>query len=1162
MMMGDESTEQRDAFSRRTAVVLALAVAALLIGGTWFYSTQKRDYLQRVSNELAAIARLKANQIVSWRGERLGDAAVLMENPFLAASAADWLASPGSGRDGSLRALFQSLRNHYGYTDILLVDPAGTVRLSLSGSWEMHACYREAMTEALHRRKPVFTDLHMGPGHPKPHISIVAPLFAGKEDNGGPLGAIILVSDATQFLYPLVQSWPTPTTSGETLLVSRAGNDALFLNDPRQTPDAALKLRIPLTRTDAPAVMAVLGRKGVVEGKDYRGAEVVAAILPVPGSPWFIVAKVDASEIIAAWRFRQGLILGLFIALLGGMGALGLAIMNRRQKVHSQSLYRAEADLRASEERHGITLNAIGDAVIATDSRGVVELLNPVAEQLTGWTRAEAEGRPLEEVFPIISEETRDRVENPVHRVLREERIVGLANHTLLLARDGREIPIADSAAPIRDHDGRITGVVLVFRDQTEDRRVRQLLQARLTLLEYATTHSLDDVLTRALDLAGDLVDSPIGFYHMVDADQRTLFLQQWSSRTLREFCRTEGRGLHYSLDQAGVWADALRERRPVIHNDYASLPGKKGMPEGHAEVVRELVVPITREGRVAAILGVGNKPEDYTEKDVEAVSYLADVTWEIIVQKRTEAVLRDERQRLANIIEGTNVGTWEWNIVTGETVFNERWAGIAGYSLDELAPTSVETWKSLAHPDDLRKSKEQLELHFSGELPYYDCICRMRHRNGSWVWVHTRGRVVTWTEDGLPLMMFGTHNDITEQVSAEEEHERLREQLHQAQKMESVGRLAGGVAHDFNNMLGVILGHVELALMRSASDRALFNDLTAIRTAAERSAELVRQLLAFARKQTIAPRVLDLNRTVAGMLQMLGRLIGEDISLAWVPGEGVWPVRMDPSQLDQILANLCVNARDAIAGVGRITIETASVVFDDGYCSRHAGFVSGEFVRLAVSDDGCGMDKETQDMIFEPFFTTKGVGKGTGLGLAMVFGIVKQNNGFINVSSEPGRGSTFSIYIPRDTVESPQQAADAPQPVTKGNETVLLVEDEAEILEIGRLMLESLGYTVVTAGTPAEAMALALERAGGIRLLITDVIMPEMNGRDLAHRIRSHCPGLACLFMSGYTEDVIAHRGVLDKGVHFIQKPFSLRDLAAKAREALDDADSIPFTP
>jgi PAS domain S-box-containing protein len=395
---------------------------------------------------------------------------------------------------------------------------------------------------------------------------------------------------------------------------------------------------------------------------------------------------------------------------------------------------------------------------------------------------------------------------------------------------------------------------------------------------------------------------------------------------------------------------------------------------------------------------------------------------------------------------------------------------------------------------------------------------------------------------------------DISERKQAEDEKTKLESHLQQAQKMESVGRLAGGVAHDFNNMLGVILGHAELAMEQIDPAHPLHADLREIRKAAERSSDLTRQLLAFARKQVVSPAVLELNDTVAGMLKMLQRLIGEDIHMAWLPGRDLWPVKMDPSQIDQILANLCINARDAIAGVGKVTIETGNVGFDGGYCADHAGFVPGEHVMLAVSDDGCGMDKETQDKIFEPFFTTKGVGKGTGLGLATVYGIVKQNNGFINVYSEPGHGTTFRIYLPRQTGKSEQARTKGPQePVMRGPETVLVVEDEPALLDLNKLLLEKQGYHVLTAGAPGEALRLAGEHAGEIHLLMTDVVMPEMNGRDLARKMLSLYPNLKCLFMSGYTANVIAHHGVLDDGVHFIQKPFSRKDLAVKVREALD---------
>ncbi len=378
--------------------------------------------------------------------------------------------------------------------------------------------------------------------------------------------------------------------------------------------------------------------------------------------------------------------------------------------------------------------------------------------------------------------------------------------------------------------------------------------------------------------------------------------------------------------------------------------------------------------------------------------------------------------------------------------------------------------------------------------------------------------------------------------------------QLKEAQKMGAIGRLAGGVAHDFNNMLSVIMGHSEMALMRCPPSEPIHGDLKTIQDAVSRSADLVRQLLAFARKQTIAPRVLDLNDTVANILKMLKRLIGEDINLVWRPGSDKMVVKIDPSQIDQILANLCVNARDAIGGVGRITIETQKMIFDESYRAVHPEVALGHYIMLAVSDNGRGMDKETLENIFEPFFTTKDLGKGAGLGLAIVYGIVKQNDGFINVYSEPDTGTTFKIYLPRHIGEVTDLPDASIAATPKGHgEMVLLVEDEVAILNASKVMLMDLGYRVVASSTPGEALHLAKIHSRDLQLLITDVIMPEMNGQDLSKKLIRMVPDLKCLFSSGYTADVIAPHGVLAEGVNFLQKPYSKSDLATKVRTVLD---------
>ena len=356
--------------------------------------------------------------------------------------------------------------------------------------------------------------------------------------------------------------------------------------------------------------------------------------------------------------------------------------------------------------------------------------------------------------------------------------------------------------------------------------------------------------------------------------------------------------------------------------------------------------------------------------------------------------------------------------------------------------------------------------------------------------------------------------------------------------------------------MLGVIIGYSELALDKIAPTDEAHADLKEILNAAKRSANITKQLLAFARKQTIAPEVIDLNAIVDGMLKMVRYLIGEDVKLNWHPEEGLWKVRMDPSQIDQILANLCVNARDAISGVGTITIETSRVSFKESDRLEHAYFQTGDFVMLTVRDDGCGMDEETVNHIFEPFFTTKKIGQGTGLGLATVYGIVKQNKGMINVYSESGKGTIFKVYIPRYLAEEKGTESERPSdpeiPSSRG-ETILVVEDEPALLEMVTIMLEAFGYKIIGASDGREALRVAEEFPGTIDLLISDVIMPEMNGRDLSERLLKFYPGLKLLFISGYTAQVIEQRGELNAGVQFLQKPFSSKQLATCVRAILD---------
>jgi PAS domain S-box-containing protein len=446
-----------------------------------------------------------------------------------------------------------------------------------------------------------------------------------------------------------------------------------------------------------------------------------------------------------------------------------------------------------------------------------------------------------------------------------------------------------------------------------------------------------------------------------------------------------------------------------------------------------------------------------------------------------------------------------------------------------------------------------ELADYLHSAAPFNGLIVEWKRKNGSATVVRVSGRAVSNGGKGKTFELFA--EDVTERRA-------LEQQLRQSQKMEAVGRLAGGIAHDFNNLLMVISGYSEFLLDRLGPEPALRAPAQEIASAAGRATSLTRQLLAFSRKQMLAPKVLDLNAVVTENLKMLTRMIGEDVDLVMVPAAGLGPVRADAGQIEQVIMNLAVNARDAMPSGGKLTIETSNVSLDEEYARFHAPLRPGNYVMLAISDTGAGMDTETQSHIFEPFFTTKGP-KGTGLGLSTVYGIVKQSGGYIWVHSDPGKGTTFKIYLPRvaESAESPAQVAAPAESVTTepGTETILVVEDEANLRYLARQFLEKLGYRVIDAADGAVAMQIAVAHEGVIHLLLTDVVMPGINGRELAQRISEIRPNVKVLYMSGYTENVIGRNGTLDAGVRLLQKPFTLRDLKSKVREVLD---SIPFPP
>jgi len=578
------------------------------------------------------------------------------------------------------------------------------------------------------------------------------------------------------------------------------------------------------------------------------------------------------------------------------------------------------------------------------------------------------------------------------------------------------------SAHPVLEA-GRVAGFEWFIIDISERRMTDDILQARARMREYAFQHTMNEVLANALDEAEALTGSTIGFFHFLAADQKNLILQAWSSNTLSGMCQAEGKGQHYSVDQAGVWADCVHLRQPVIHNDYAALPNRKGMPQGHAAVVRELVVPIFRGGMIVAILGIGNKPTDYTEQDVNMVSQLADLAWDIVITKK-----------------------------------------------------------------------------------------------------------------------------------GEEEKLVLQQQFQQAQKLESLGVLAGGIAHDFNNILTVIISSCSLAQLRPNMVPQL---LPEIEKAAQRAAELCRQMLTYAGKSIMTMKQVKLAALVEDMIRMLKATINRNVVITSDFAADLPAICGDASQLRQIVMNLIINASEAIAEEhGEIRIKLAAATVVGGQSEQdHLGMIipAGQYVCLEVTDSGCGMDDETRQRIFEPFYTTKFTGRG--LGMSAVLGIIAAHKGALQLYSQPGQGTTFKVYLP---VQCGLSNADLPLPYVplmpwQGSGTVLLVEDEPQITMVAKSLTEALGFTVIEASNGREALELSRQNAEEITLVITDIGMPQMDGYELFNKLKELAPGLPIVISSGFGDVIATSRMAAGQVAGFLNKPYSFDQLQEILKKIVD---------
>jgi|GEM_PF-2470799 PAS domain S-box-containing protein len=934
--------------------------ACMIAGGFWWYGNQKKLTKKHWEETLGSIAELKSNQIIEWRKDRVIDALLIAQGDLINTFFNEKKV-PGNEKQALISWLKPALTN-YGYDNILLLNKRGEVVFAATENYlrDLNESTMKLFNEALKAKKPLFGSFYYCQLHQAVHIDLAAPVIFWRDHQDEVMGGLIIIIDPSRFLFPLIQSWPTPSPTAETLLVKKRGDQVVFLNFLRHEKNQPLVLNLPLSDTHLPAARAIAGHEGVMEGIDYRGVPVLAVTKAIPDTPWHMVAKIDTAEIYHPLYREAKIIATGVISLILLVGAVLGWTLSAQRKRHYEALYSLECERQVIRTHLEYLVKHANDIILLMDQEGNLQEVNDRAVAAYGYTREE-----------LLQLNIRDLVQTSETPTLLQWNREDLAREGKIfegyhLHRNGRSFPVEVSVNLIQVEEKEYFQEII--RDITERKQAEEAFQA---LVNHA----------------------PMGIF---------------------------------------------------------------------------------------------------------------------IVQNRKFAIV------------------------------NPGFEKISGYSEKELIGNDSLSLVSSEYRQEVRQ-KAVAMLKGESQLPYEFPIIT-KERGAIWVMEKLASTVYQGQRAALGYFL-----DISEQ-------KKLESQFLQAQKMEAVGRLAGGVAHDFNNLLNVITGYSEIMKLELKKQDQLCHYVEEIGKAADRASSLTQQLLAFGRKQIIQPRIINLNELISGMDKMLPRLLGEDLNLITLLDPALGAVKADPGQMDQVIMNLAVNARDAMPRGGNLTIATENVFLDDAYAREHLEVTPGPYVLLAVSDSGTGMDAATLAHIFEPFFTTKEPGKGTGLGLSTVHGIIKQNRGHIWVYSEPGRGTTVKIYLPRvEEAPMPLQPPEPPTTSLQGTETILVVEDDESLLNFISQALRTYGYTVLEARHGSEAILVCERHQGEIHLLLTDAVMPGLSGGELLERLAPLGRKMKVLFMSGYTEDFAALQGLLAAGVPFLQKPFRMATLAQKVRELLN---------